>query len=313
MQKAEEEAWKAKQEIAKLKKHLRVAHMAKSALQLTLESKERDQQRLMPGISSLDRYLKENHSSIDEMPVSDQALKQPVGILRNLPSQPGDTSSVDHELQKKPISIEHVRPDSSSKNVTFAKTSSTEDTSSQGLTEVECTLPPTEHGARILITDGSLTPPISLPDTVNQSSSGDDSILEVECTLETKDLGAAVLVNDRPIPSPPIIMLGVGVSSFPLNMVSHDGQSCPVEASMMGNASDVEYSLSAAAMVAKLLSRHEMRNSHETTVPRTRLRPMMSSSSSRASTDSPSRVLVWEGYESEQSNAEQQGENNKGE
>ena len=310
MQRAEEEAWKAKQEITKLKKQLRVANMAKNALQLTLDSKENQIRNKSDGDIIRCDSSKENHfPDTEELLVSQElgeAIK-PIGILRNVSCSPqGDFDNDKRSNSELLVDDNSVRPSSTAKTVSFAKTSSTEDMSSEGLHEVECTLSPTELGAKLLINDGSQSP----LEEVNASSSGDESTVEVECTLETTDLGSAVMVNDRPSPSPPVILVGVGVSSFPMNMVSPDKRSCPAETSMMGNASEVEYSLNAAAMVAKLLSNHEMRHLHETSVPQTRFRPVMSSSSSFDTSDSPTRVLVWDGYESEQPNDEQQGRKN---
>jgi hypothetical protein len=179
--------------------------------------------------------------------------------------------------------------------VTFAKTCSTEDTIIEGLHEVECAMTPTELGAKLLINDGSQ----SSSEEVNASISEDESIVEVECTLETTDLGSAVMVNDKPAPSSPVMLVGLGVPSFPMNMVSPDMRSCPTEISMMGNASEVEFSLNVTAMVAKILRNHEVRQLHEPSSPRTRFRPIMSSSSSYDTSESPPRVSVWDGYESE--------------
>ena len=291
MQRAEEEAWKAKQEITKLKKQLRAANMAKSALQLTLERKQNQFRNESDGDIVRCDSLKENNPDTGKLLVSQELVetKKPVGILR----------SDERNISERLVDDKSVRLASTAKTVSFARTSSTEDTSSEGL-QVECTLSPTELGAKLLIHDGSQ----SSSEEVNASSSlGDESILEVECTLETTDLGSAVMVTDSPAPSPPVILVGVGVSSFPMNMVSTDRGSCPAEASMIGNASEVEYSPYAAAMVAKLLSNHEMRHLHETSSPRTRFRPLTSSISD--SPDSPARFSVWDGYESEQATAEQ--------
>lgn len=297
MQRAEEEVWKTKEEITKLKKQLRVATMAKSALQLTLDTKE-NQIKNKPDADIVRCDLsKENDPDTGDLLVSQELVdtKQLIGILRNVSPPQDNTDNDKRNDSGLLVDDKSIRPKSEAKTVTFAKTCSTEDTSIEGLHEVECAMTPTELGAKLLINDGSQ----SSSEEVNASISEDESIVEVECTLETTDLGSAVMVNDKPAPSSPVMLVGLGVPSFPMNMVSPDMRSCPTEISMMGNASEVEFSLNVTAMVAKILRNHEVRQLHEPSSPRTRFRPIMSSSSSYDTSESPPRVSVWDGYESE--------------
>ena len=303
MQRAEQQAFKANQQITKLKKELRAANLAKSALQMTLESKEQNRRHqnechFSQGTScSVDESCKENESEVecavaasrtDEVLINDgivEESKLPLVIAKSMPSQ-SDKSHVDNEIKMKEpetttvsgselLFTDGINNHSNPLPLPEAKMSLNEspsirDTDSmESLPEDEYKLTPTELGAELLINYGS--PPQLPPMTMKLSSSDDELVEEEEDDENIKEvecnLESSVAVNDRLLTAAALVMVGLGLAPLPMTMIAQE-KPFSAKVKRRGDASEVECTLTTMmAAVAKILSHHEMRCMHEMTTP----------------------------------------------